>query len=95
MPFESLAGRAVYRAAHWATFYTFTFGWSFRAAGRANIPPSGPVLLVANHQSFIDPVLVGLGATRALTYARHRSDCCARVPLGCRTPSALDDPRFA
>lgn len=68
MPFESVAGRAVYRAAHWATFYTFTFGWSFRAAGRENIPPAGPVLLVANHQSFIDPVLVGLGATRAPTY---------------------------
>ena len=68
MPFESVAGRVVYRAAHWATFYTFTFGWSFRAAGRSNISPAGPVLLVANHQSFIDPVLVGLGATRPLTY---------------------------
>lgn len=68
MPFESVAGRAVYRAAHWATFYTFTFGWSYRAAGRENLPPTGPVLLVANHQSFIDPVLVGLAATRPLTY---------------------------
>ena len=68
MPFDSVAGRAVYRAAHWATFYTFTFGWSFRATGRENLPASGPVLLVANHQSFIDPVLVGLGATRDLTY---------------------------
>jgi 1-acyl-sn-glycerol-3-phosphate acyltransferase len=68
MPFESVADRAVYRAVHWATFYSFTFGWSFRAAGRANLPPAGPVLLVANHQSFIDPVLVGLGAIRPLTY---------------------------
>ena len=40
-------------------------------------------------------VLAGAGraGTRVLTYARHRSDCCARVPLGGRTPSALDDPR--
>ena len=30
MPFESVAGRAFYPVAHWATFYTFTFGWSFR-----------------------------------------------------------------
>lgn len=73
MPFESIAGRALYRCAHWATFYTFTFGWSVRAAGRANLPASGPVLLVANHQSTFDPVVVGLGANRPLTYLARKS----------------------
>jgi 1-acyl-sn-glycerol-3-phosphate acyltransferase len=58
----------LYRATDLAAFYAFTFGWSFRAAGRANLPRTGPVLLVANHQSFIDPVLVGAAAPRWLTY---------------------------
>lgn len=58
----------IYWSAYWTAFYGFTFGWSFRAAGRANLPTNGPALLVANHQSFIDPALIGLGATRQLTY---------------------------
>ena len=68
MPFESLSGRAFYRCSHWTTFYAFTFGWSLRVQGREHLPRTGPYLLVSNHQSFIDPILVGAGATRALTY---------------------------
>ena len=68
MPFDSVAGRAFYRLCHWGTFYAFTFGWGFRTAGRKHLPDSGPVLLVSNHQSAMDPVLVGAAATRPLTY---------------------------
>jgi 1-acyl-sn-glycerol-3-phosphate acyltransferase len=57
-----------YWGAYWATFYAVTFGWGFRVTGRENLPTTGPALLVANHQSFIDPALVGLGAGRRLTY---------------------------
>jgi 1-acyl-sn-glycerol-3-phosphate acyltransferase len=36
------------------------------------VPKTGPVLLVANHQSHLDPVLVGLACPRQLKYlARH------------------------
>lgn len=59
---------SIFWGSSWATFYVFTFGWSFRATGRENLPTTGPALLVANHQSFIDPLLVGLAATRQLTY---------------------------
>ena len=68
MALAGLTAEALYRATDLAAFYAFTFGWGFRAAGRANLPLSGPVLLVANHQSFIDPVLVGAAAPRWLTY---------------------------
>jgi 1-acyl-sn-glycerol-3-phosphate acyltransferase len=41
-------------------------GFSLRTEGRRNIPLTGPVLVVANHQSFFDPVLVGLATRRHL-----------------------------
>lgn len=72
MAFEGIAGPAVYHGSFWLTYWTFTLGWSFRAAGREHLPKTGPVLLVANHQSLLDPLLVGLCAKRPLTYlARH------------------------
>lgn len=54
-------------------------GFSLRTRGERNVPRTGPVLLIANHQSFIDPVLVGLAARRRLTLLgrktlfRHRA----------------------
>lgn len=36
--------------------------------GAQNIPPGGPVIIAANHQSFYDPVLVSLTAGRRITY---------------------------
>lgn len=72
MAFEGIAGPAVYHGSFWLTYWTFTLGWSFRAAGREHLPKTGPVLLVANHQSLLDPPMVGLCANRPLTYlARH------------------------
>ncbi len=40
----------------------------YRFMGKANVPLSGPVLLVANHQSNLDPVLVGMASPRQLKY---------------------------
>jgi 1-acyl-sn-glycerol-3-phosphate acyltransferase len=44
-------------------FWTFSTLFSLRTQGGANVP-AGPVLMVSNHQSFMDPVLVGLASTR-------------------------------
>lgn len=46
----------------------FTLGNSFRYRGRKNLPKTGPALLVANHESFIDPLLVGVAVRRHLAY---------------------------
>jgi 1-acyl-sn-glycerol-3-phosphate acyltransferase len=48
-------------------------GFSFRVEGRENIPRSGPVLVIANHQSFLDPVLVGLASPRHLRAVARKS----------------------
>ena len=67
-----LTQRVAFHSSFWLTFHAVTFGLSFRASGRANIPVSGPVLLACNHQSFFDPWLVGNASTRWLVYlARH------------------------
>lgn len=40
----------------------------FTVAGRENIPAEGPVLMVTNHQSFLDPWLVGIAPRRQIHY---------------------------
>ncbi|HJZ56847.1 MAG TPA: lysophospholipid acyltransferase family protein [Gemmataceae bacterium] len=64
----NLTGRLWYDSVYWASFAYFTFGFSYRRSGWGNVPKSGPVLLVANHQSMFDPVLVGLASRRYLSY---------------------------
>ncbi len=39
-----------------------------RYSGRENIPAAGGVLVVSNHQSHLDPPLVGIGCARHLNY---------------------------
>lgn len=63
-----LAGRLWYDAVYWSAFPAFTFGFSFRRSGWANMPRSGPVLVVANHQSMLDPVLIGTASRRYLAF---------------------------
>ncbi len=65
---QELAGRAWYRFCHCVTFGGCVLGFSYRTEGSHHIPRRGPVLLIANHQSYLDPVLVGIGAGRAINF---------------------------
>ena len=51
----------------------FTLGFSLRLQGQRNMPQTGPALLIANHQSFLDPLLVGLVARRPLVYLARKT----------------------
>ena len=53
-----LVQRVAFHSTFWLTFHALTFGLSFRASGRGNIPATGPVLLVSNHQSFLDVLVL-------------------------------------
>jgi 1-acyl-sn-glycerol-3-phosphate acyltransferase len=64
---------AWYEAWYYAAQTVLTLAFSFRHAGGRNVPPRGPVLLVANHQSYLDPLLVGLAARRHLTYLARKT----------------------
>jgi 1-acyl-sn-glycerol-3-phosphate acyltransferase len=61
-----------YQGCYWLSASALTLGWSLRTEGYQNVPSQGPVLLIANHESFFDTVLVGLAARRHLCYlGRH------------------------
>jgi 1-acyl-sn-glycerol-3-phosphate acyltransferase len=61
-----------YETAFWTTAAGGILGYGVRTEGAHHVPRTGPVLVIANHQSFLDPVLVGLAARRQLCFlARH------------------------
>jgi 1-acyl-sn-glycerol-3-phosphate acyltransferase len=47
------------------------FGW--RVAGAEHVPMSGPVILAANHESLVDPPLVGAACGRVISYLARES----------------------
>ena len=47
--------------------------FSIRCQGRHNMPREGAVLICSNHQSYFDPVLVGLTFNRRLNYLARQS----------------------
>jgi 1-acyl-sn-glycerol-3-phosphate acyltransferase len=49
------------------------FGFSLRTQGHQHIPRRGAALLLANHQSFLDPLLVGLAVRRHAVFLARQS----------------------
>ncbi len=70
---QSWFGPCFYEATYWVSMSAFTLGFSLRTAGRQHIPRTGPALLVANHQSFLDPLLVGLSTHRHLSFLARKT----------------------
>lgn len=68
---------------YWVSHYLFWFGcllW-FRLSrrGQEHIPREGPVVLAANHASFLDPVIMGVVVPRRVVYVARSS--LGRIPL--------------
>lgn len=62
----------VYRRAHRITSFFFNALGKLESFGSENIPQQGGVLLVSNHVSLPDPVIIGSAANRELHFmARH------------------------
>ena len=72
-PGASLWRIAFWYALHAICFVIFLVLYRYRARGVRRIPVEGPLLIVSNHQSFYDPILVGLGAHRRQFYALARA----------------------
>lgn len=67
---------------HFLCFLWFVPAYRYRAWGARNIPLTGPLLIVSNHQSFYDPILVGLACHRRQFYALARSTLFDNPLLG-------------
>ncbi|MCA9116600.1 MAG: 1-acyl-sn-glycerol-3-phosphate acyltransferase [Planctomycetaceae bacterium] len=57
----------------------FTFWLRYRCRGIENLPADGPALLLINHQSFLDPLLVGLPLDRPVSFLAR--DSLFRIPV--------------
>ena len=70
-------GHPIYRILWWYFCHALCVIWfvscyRFRFFGQHNIPRTGPVLLVSNHQSMLDPIIVGIGSSHRQFYAMAR-----------------------
>jgi 1-acyl-sn-glycerol-3-phosphate acyltransferase len=63
----------IYEGFYAFSFTTVTFGFSYRMEGKAHVPRNGPLLIVANHQSWFDPFLVGLALPRRIRFMARRT----------------------
>ncbi|MDQ6930749.1 MAG: 1-acyl-sn-glycerol-3-phosphate acyltransferase [Candidatus Eremiobacteraeota bacterium] len=42
--------------------------WRFEAHGRQNVPLTGPLIVAANHASYMDPIALGVACPRPISY---------------------------
>jgi 1-acyl-sn-glycerol-3-phosphate acyltransferase len=62
-----------YDFGYWTSTAAYTLGWGLRFDGRRNVPRTGPALLLCNHQSFLDPIAVGVASARRLYYLARKT----------------------
>lgn len=63
----------LYEIGYWLSRIGLSLGFNFRFEGGPNIPCSGPALLIANHQSFFDPSIVGCATRRHLCFLARKT----------------------
>ncbi len=62
-----------FRFARWlCKVFCMTF-FKLHPSGRENVPEDGPLVLISNHQSFLDPVLCGIFVKRPLYFLARDS----------------------
>jgi 1-acyl-sn-glycerol-3-phosphate acyltransferase len=69
----SAESQRFYNLSYLLSFPMMTLGFSLRSAGSRYMPASGPVLLISNHESYFDPLLVGLAVRRQISYLARKS----------------------
>ena len=71
-----------FRFARWVCKVFCRLFFRIRVYGRKNVPEEGPLLLVSNHQSFLDPVFCGIPLKRPLYFLAR--DTLFRPLVFCR-----------
>jgi 1-acyl-sn-glycerol-3-phosphate acyltransferase len=70
---RSLMNHALYRFLQRILQLIGVLGYHVRYTGWHNIPATGGVLVVSNHQSHLDPPLIGMGCPRMLNYVARKT----------------------
>lgn len=70
---DSFGVKFLYGATRWTSAIGLTLGFSMRVEGRHNVPLDGPLLAIANHQSFLDPPGIGGASPRRLVYLARKT----------------------
>jgi 1-acyl-sn-glycerol-3-phosphate acyltransferase len=70
---RSLPGRLWYQVPQRLLQLAAVAVYRVRYFGRQNIPATGGVLVVSNHQSHLDPMLIGVGCSRHMNYVARES----------------------
>ena len=70
---RSLLNRLWYRLIQCSLQLAAVLVYRVRYSGRRHIPSEGGVLVVSNHQSHLDPPLVGIGCPRLMNYLARDS----------------------
>lgn len=70
---RSLAKRLWYGFLHVTCRLGSVIALRIRCEGRHHLPQTGGALILANHQSYLDPVLIGVAADRRLNYLARKT----------------------
>jgi len=62
-----------YEFCYWLTMAVMTLCFSMRMSGRNNVPRTGAALLIGNHQSFLDPLVIGISSPRQLCFLARKT----------------------
>lgn len=63
----------LYEMGYWLSKITLTGAFNYRSEGGQNVPQTGPALLLANHQSYFDPSIVGCAFRRHLCFLARKT----------------------
>ena len=72
----------LYECLYWVCGTLMVFTHSFRVEGSRRVPRKGPVLLIANHQSYLDIIPLGLAARRRIYFLAKKPLFRSRILAG-------------
>ncbi|MFH1854655.1 MAG: lysophospholipid acyltransferase family protein [Candidatus Omnitrophota bacterium] len=68
-----------YTIARFILFLLFKIFFRLKVFGRENFPKKGAVIVAPNHVSFLDPIIVGIGAPRKLIFLARETLFRSRI----------------
>jgi len=63
----------LYRVSQFFAWFLFTLFFHIRVRGRRRIPKSGPFIVASNHQSYLDPIIIGFTCPHPVRYMARSS----------------------